>query len=97
MTVPGWMVFFLTDVGLHGVHHIDPRIHIWGLDLAQSRIISDTQADIVFDHWSYARHREILRCCKLYDYESHTWVDFDGRPTTPKIFAQPSAVSDAAK
>jgi hypothetical protein len=26
-----------------------------------------------------------MRCCKLYDYDNHRWVDFNGRPTTPVI------------
>jgi omega-6 fatty acid desaturase (delta-12 desaturase) len=83
--VPKWMIFFLTDLGLHGAHHIDPRIPIWQLEPAEERIVADAREDIVFEPWTWARHREIMRCCKLYDYDNHRWVDFDGRPTTPVI------------
>ena len=85
MGVPAWMVFFLTDVGLHGAHHIDPRIPIWQLEPAERQIVADAQEDIVFETWTWARHREIMRCCKLYDYDAHRWLDFAGRPTGPVI------------
>ena len=26
-----------------------------------------------------------MRACKLYDYEKHQWLDFDGIPTAPPI------------
>jgi omega-6 fatty acid desaturase (delta-12 desaturase) len=83
--VPAWMIFFLTDVGLHGAHHIDPRIPIWKLEPAEARILAAAGEDIVAEPWSWARHREIMRCCKLYDYAANRWLDFAGRPTTPVI------------
>jgi omega-6 fatty acid desaturase (delta-12 desaturase) len=83
--VPPWMVFFLTDLGLHGAHHIDPRIPIWRLEPAEGRIRGVVHEDIVIEPWTWARHRAIMRCCKLYDYDAHRWLDFAGRPTTPVI------------
>ncbi|MCK9913949.1 fatty acid desaturase [Microbacteriaceae bacterium K1510] len=83
--VPPWMIFFLTDLGLHGAHHIDPRIPIWQLEPAEERIVAAAGEDIVFEPWTFARHREIMRACKLYDYDNHRWLDFAGRPTTPVI------------
>ncbi len=76
---------FLTDVGLHGAHHIDPRIPIWKLEPAEAQIVADAHDDMVIEPWTWAHHREIMRCCKLYDYEANRWLDFDGRPTTPVI------------
>lgn len=86
MQVPSWMVFFLTDVGLHGAHHIDPRIPIWSLDKAEPRIVASAAPDIVFEKWTLRRHRDIMRRCKLYDYDTHRWLDFAGCPTGPEIF-----------
>lgn len=85
MKVPPWMVFFLTDVGLHGAHHIDPRIPIWGLEDAEPRIVRMTEDEIVLERWTLRRHRDILRRCQIYHYEEHRWYDFAGRPTTPWI------------
>ena len=85
MEVPKWMIFFLTDVGLHGAHHIDPRVPIWGLDKAEPRIRATAGEEIIVEQWTYRRHCEILRVCKLYDYDAHCWLGFDGRPTAPPI------------
>lgn len=85
VVVPKWMIFFLTDLGLHGAHHIDPRIPIWKLEPAEDRIVAAAGEEIVFEPWTFKRHREIMRACKLYDYDAHRWLDFTGRPTTPVI------------
>jgi len=87
MKVPPWMVFFLTDVGLHGAHHIDPRIPIWGLETAEPRIVAAARGEIIFEQWTLKRHREILRRCQIYDYDGHRWHDFAGHPTAPHILA----------
>ena len=47
MGVPRWMIFFVTDLGLHGAHHIEPRIPIWRLTPAEDRIVADAGAEIV--------------------------------------------------
>jgi omega-6 fatty acid desaturase (delta-12 desaturase) len=91
-SVPRWMIFFVTDIGLHGAHHIEPRIPIWGLEQAEQRIVADAHDDLVLERWTYRRHREIMRRCKLYDYDSHRWLDYAGRPTgAPIIAALPAA------
>jgi omega-6 fatty acid desaturase (delta-12 desaturase) len=90
MGVPKWMIFFLTDIGLHGAHHIDPRIPIWGLDRAEPRLVAAAHHDMIVERWSWRRHRDILRRCKLYDYDTHRWLDFAGRPTGPALFVKPA-------
>ena len=98
MGVPRWMVFFQTDIGLHGAHHIDPRIPISGLNQAEPQIVAEAHEDIVLEKWTWRRHREIMKCCKLYDYDRHQWLDFDGRPTAPRIIlaARPMTPSPIA-
>jgi omega-6 fatty acid desaturase (delta-12 desaturase) len=95
MEVPKWMVFFLTDVGLHGAHHVDPRVPIWGLDKAEPRIRATAKEEIIAEKWTYRRHREIMRCCKLYDYDAHRWLDFRGRPTAPPIPVRAGVAAEA--
>jgi acyl-lipid omega-6 desaturase (Delta-12 desaturase) len=85
MGVPRWMIFFVTDLGLHGAHHIEPRIPIWRLEPAEDRIVADAGAEIVAERWTLAKHRDILRRCRLYDYDEHRWLDYDGRPTSPRL------------
>lgn len=85
MSVPPWLVFFLTDLGLHGTHHFDPRIPIWRLSGAEEIVGRVFARDIVFERWTFRSQTAILRACKLYDYDAHRWLDFAGRPTTPAI------------
>lgn len=88
--VPTWMIFFLTDLGLHGAHHIDPRIPIWKLEPAEALLRQAARHDMVIEPWTFARHRQVMRACKLYDYDCHRWLDFAGRPTTPVIEIGPA-------
>jgi omega-6 fatty acid desaturase (delta-12 desaturase) len=91
MSVPCWLFFFITDLGLHGAHHIDPRIPIWRLERAEHEIVRQFARTIPSEHWTLRRHRWIIGCCKLYDYEAHRWLDFAGRTT-----AQPTATRQPA-
>ena len=97
MGVPPWLVFFVTDLGLHGAHHIDPRIPIWSLDRAEARIVAAARHDIIVERWTFRRHREIMKRCKLYDYDRHRWLDFAGRPTSASVFASPPAPDHPVK
>jgi omega-6 fatty acid desaturase (delta-12 desaturase) len=85
MKVPRWMVFFVTDLELHGAHHVDPRIPIWKLTPAEQEIVQRAQNDIVADSWTLEKCREIMRRCKLYDYEAFRWLDFDGQSSTEVV------------
>jgi len=81
MKVPPWLIFFLTDLGLHSAHHIDPRVPIWKLEAADARINDSIPRQVVRETWCVRTHRDIIRACKLYDFKSHRWLDFGGRPT----------------
>jgi hypothetical protein len=37
----------------------------------------------VTERFSLGWIRETLTNCRLYDYQTHRWLDFDGRPTGP--------------
>jgi hypothetical protein len=39
----------------------------------------------VKEDFSIRRFADTVRRCKLYDFEAHRWLDFDGRPTTETI------------
>jgi omega-6 fatty acid desaturase (delta-12 desaturase) len=84
MRVPPWLVFFVTDLGLHGAHHIDPRIPIWRLDQAEQRL-REAEPTLRVERWTWRTQRDILRRCKLYDYDQHCWLDFAGNRTAAPI------------
>jgi len=84
MKVPVWLVFFMTDLGLHGAHHIEPRIPIWRLEEAERRLL-EAATTLREERWTWRTQHDILRRCKLYDYDSHCWLDFAGNRTTAPI------------
>ena len=48
----------LDDVGLHGAHHIDPRVPIWGLDKAEPRIRATAGEEIIAHAGTLAPKKE---------------------------------------
>jgi fatty acid desaturase len=93
MAVPRWLIFFITDLGLHAAHHIEPRIPIWKLDAAQ-RHLGPALGDAVFERWSVRVQAAIFSRCKLYDYDNHVWLDFAGKPTTAPIIQSSTTVPE---
>jgi hypothetical protein len=47
-----------TDLGLHGAHHIEPRILIWKLEAAETFIVNEVAEEIIFEPWTFARHND---------------------------------------
>ncbi len=71
------------DVYEHAAHHVNPRIPFHRLREAQARLNEISAGNIVTERFSFAWFNDTLRRCKLYDYETNRWLDFDGRPTAP--------------
>lgn len=64
----------------HTAHHAAPGVPLTALPECQRRLEQAFPESV-----PTAPLVEILRAfevCKLYDYEHHRWVDFEGRPTT---------------
>ncbi len=89
LTFPRWTRPFASNIMDHVAHHVDPRVPLARLNEAQQHIEQALPGQIVVQAWSVRELREILRRCKLYDYEAHRWTDFRGSPTTGQL------VSDA--
>jgi omega-6 fatty acid desaturase (delta-12 desaturase) len=66
----------------HTAHHLDPRIPLYHLPAAQSELEAEFGEELAVERltpWFFLR---LLRTCRLYDFERHCWLDYDGRPTT---------------
>jgi omega-6 fatty acid desaturase (delta-12 desaturase) len=85
LTFPRWTRTFASNIMDHVAHHVDPRVPLARLNEAQQRIEAVLPGQIVVQAWSVRELREILRRCKLYDYQAHRWTDFRGEPTTPRL------------
>ena len=64
----------------HTAHHADPLVPHYRLASAQEKIESAYPEEIIRVKWSIPTFLELFRVCRLYDYSTHRWVDFDGSP-----------------
>jgi omega-6 fatty acid desaturase (delta-12 desaturase) len=79
---PRWSLFFASNIMDHLAHHLDPRIPLARLKEAQERLEAVLPGELIVQEWSVRALLDILRRCKLYDYDAHRWTDYDGRPTS---------------
>jgi acyl-lipid omega-6 desaturase (Delta-12 desaturase) len=89
VTFPRPLCWLVGNAFYHPAHHVDPRIPLPNLPAAQ-HVLATAMPSVVHRQWSIRHHRDVLRTCRLYDYRTHRWVDFDGRPTTGTIWRQAS-------
>ncbi|MFN4261547.1 MAG: fatty acid desaturase [Gemmataceae bacterium] len=66
----------------HTAHHVNPKIPLYRLTESQRHIEQAYPAAIVVERWSIRRMAYNLAVCKLYDYDNHRWLNFQGRATT---------------
>ena len=78
---PRWANAALCHIMDHTAHHIDPRIPLYNLAAAQHDAEASYDGRIVVDAFSFQALRTTLKICKLYDFERHRWLDFEGRVT----------------
>ena len=75
----------LHNIMEHTAHHVEIGIPLYELIGAQDQLEESFPADIRVHNWSWAYFRNCVKCCKLYDYQQHRWMDFDGRYTSENI------------
>lgn len=83
LSFPRWTSFFSSNIMHHLAHHVEPRIPLVRLRAAQERLEELLPGQLITQEWSVPELRRILRVCRLYDYESQRWTDYDGTPTSP--------------
>jgi omega-6 fatty acid desaturase (delta-12 desaturase) len=66
----------------HTAHHVDPRIPLFNLPGAQARLEVAFADDVLVAQFTPPYVMRLLRTCRLYDFERHCWLDYDGRPTS---------------
>lgn len=70
----------------HTAHHVDPTIPLYRLREGQAALETAFPQSMKVIRWTPAVFMTTLRCCKLYDYREHRWLDFQGKPSTPPIW-----------
>lgn len=60
----------------HTAHHANMGIPLYNLNEAQSQLEKSLGSSITVIEWSLAYYFETVKSCKLYDYDSHSWLPF---------------------
>jgi len=81
---PGPVNFIFHWIMEHNAHHERPSIPLYNLRAAQNRL-EDYMEDHVVMKWNLRSHYDVVRRCKLYDYECHRWLDFSGEYTSESL------------
>ena len=79
---PSWFTFLTHNAMDHVVHHWNPRIPCYRAGEASDRLGELLGNELITERFTVSRLNDVLRRCKLYDYEARRWLDFNGRPTT---------------
>jgi omega-6 fatty acid desaturase (delta-12 desaturase) len=66
----------------HGAHHVNMGIPLYRLKEAQSRLTATLDERLNSEAFTWRYYWNTVRRCKLYDFASHVWTDFDGRVTS---------------
>jgi omega-6 fatty acid desaturase (delta-12 desaturase) len=76
---PRWYGLLTHDIMEHPAHHVNPGIPFCNLSSAQLRLNEVAGAEAFVENVGLGYIARVVRCCKLYDYDRHAWLDFSGR------------------
>lgn len=66
----------------HTAHHVDPRIPVYRLPAAQVELEAALPGETCVERFTPSYVLRLTRVCRLYDFERHCWLDYDGTPST---------------
>jgi omega-6 fatty acid desaturase (delta-12 desaturase) len=64
---------------------VDPRIPLYNLEDAQKQLEEAYTGDLVVVPFTWTGYFRTLRTCRLFDYDHHRWLNWDGTPTTEPL------------
>lgn len=82
----------------HPAHHVSAAIPHYNLKKAQAELAKVADPSIFTVKFSFANMSDALRRCRLYDYDEHVWIDFEGNVTAiPVETAESRRKAEAGK
>lgn len=79
IALPRWIDLLTNDIMQHPAHHVDTTIPLYRHAEAE-RALEHTFVDMMnISRLCLQDIHKTLRTCRLYDYKTHTWHDWDGR------------------
>lgn len=85
LMLPRLVSKLVNNVYSHSAHHAHAGIPCYNLYDAQLHLNSLIGDKLVIEPMSLKGLIATMNACKLYDYDNHQWLDFDGKPTAPRI------------
>lgn len=79
---PKWYQALSYHIHEHPAHHVNPHIPFYRAGKAQARLNEIMGEQAVSTRWTPGWYLHCMRTCRLYDYENHRWLDWDGTPLT---------------
>jgi omega-6 fatty acid desaturase (delta-12 desaturase) len=83
IVLPEPLDFILHRIMQHTAHHLDVTVPLYRLKEAQGAV--ESASDTLTYRWSPFTFLRHLGACKLYDFENHQWLRFDGQPSAEPI------------
>jgi omega-6 fatty acid desaturase (delta-12 desaturase) len=80
--MPRWVDWISAFIMQHTAHHVNSRIPLYRLSASQRYLERAYPKEVIVEPWRFTAVGQTVARCKLYDYESHRWLNFKGRPTT---------------
>jgi omega-6 fatty acid desaturase (delta-12 desaturase) len=90
LVLPHVLSKLVHHVFAHSVHHAHPAVPCYRTPEAQARLSVLLGGRLVTEPLSVGGAIATLNACKLYDYEHHQWLSFDGAPTSEKLVVERS-------
>lgn len=79
---PRWIEVMLHNIMEHTAHHVDTKVPLYNLTGAQRQLEATFGEEVITESFSFSGLRRTFASCCLYDFTTHRWLDFEGRPTT---------------
>ena len=87
MVFPYIIRVFMRNVMEHTAHHAEPAgIPLYCLPEAQKSLEQFFGDEILYEYWTPSTFLRTTRICKLYDYSTHQWIGYDGKPLTESLY-----------
>lgn len=96
LSLPKTVSRLVHNVFAHSAHHAHPGVPSYRLLEAQAVLDGLLGERAIAEPLQFRSSLRTLKACKLYDFEKHQWLDFNGAPTTARLVIS-KAVPDYAR
>lgn len=93
MTFPRGAGRLVHNIMEHPAHHLDVRIPLYRIEAAQRELEAKQSSETQSRAFTLDYLKNCVSRCKLYDYSSHRWMDFDGSYTSDSTVQEPALAS----